>query len=79
MRESGHLRSMDLKDPRLIDELKKASISPPRRLRGPYDNSVPFGTDRRMIDAIVSDETPNIGTICEYFHLPNASNPIGAY
>jgi hypothetical protein len=51
------LRNLDLQDRRLIDVLTKTSISPSRRLNGPYDSSVPFGTDRRFVDSIVSAET----------------------
>jgi len=57
MSERGQLRSMDLRDERLIAALTKASISPPQPLNSPYTSSVPFGTDRRMTDAIVAGET----------------------
>jgi hypothetical protein len=47
---------VDLRDEGLVDALRHTSISPPRPLNAPYDATVPFGTDRRMIDAIVSSE-----------------------
>jgi hypothetical protein len=57
MTERGRLRSVDLRDERLIAALTRASISPPRRLNSPYTTSVPFGTDQRTTDAIIAGET----------------------
>jgi len=57
MGKRGRLRSMDLRDPRVIEALSKESISPPRSLNSTYTSDVPFGTDRRLVDAIVSDES----------------------
>lgn len=51
------LRGLDLRDQRVIDELRITSISPPAFRSGPYASPVPFGTDLRASDAIVSEET----------------------
>lgn len=56
IKDRGSPLAVDLRDERLVDALVQTSISPPRPLNAPYDSSVPFGTDRRMIDAIVSAE-----------------------
>ena len=53
----GRIGGIDLRDERVVEALRATSISPPRPLNAPYDAAVPFGTDRRMIDAIVSEET----------------------
>src|SRR5262245_22623733 len=51
------LRGLDLRDQRVVDELCTTSISPPAFRSGPYAAPVPFGTDLRASDAIVSEET----------------------
>jgi len=48
---------LDLRDARVVEALRSTSISPPRALNSPYADPVLFGTDRRMIDAIVAEET----------------------
>jgi hypothetical protein len=48
---------LDLRDPRVVEALRATSISPPRALNSPYADPVPFGTDRRMIDTIVAEES----------------------
>lgn len=56
MREGGRLRGPDLRDERVIGSLRQTSISPPRALNSPYASPVPFGTDRRMVDDLLSEE-----------------------
>ena len=55
MEPNKGLRGLDLRDQRVVDELRGTSISPPFR-SGPWAG-IPFGTDLRASDTIVSEET----------------------
>jgi hypothetical protein len=63
MRGGGRFQDLDLADTRVLETLRATSISPPRPLNGPYAQPVPFGTDRRATDAIVSDAASAVETL----------------